>query len=260
MIKKKIAVVFGTRPDTIKMAPIILELQKNSDFFEVLPIATAQHRQMLDQVLEVFNIKPSYDLNIMSPKQTLASLTAKIVTGLDEIFEKEKPDMVLVQGDTTTTCIGSLAAFYRQIPVGHIEAGLRTNDKMNPFPEEINRRITGCITDLHFAPTETAKQSLLLENTNPKNIFVTGNTVVDALEYSVKEGYEFAVPELKAIIDENKKIVLITMHRRENWGSPMEGAAAPSMGLPQFSRRCMVMSTIFLFSSMMAFSSGTANS
>lgn len=225
MIKKKIAVVFGTRPDTIKMAPIILELQKNSDFFEVLPIATAQHRQMLDQVLEVFNIKPSYDLNIMSPKQTLASLTAKIVTGLDEIFEKEKPDMVLVQGDTTTTCIGSLAAFYRQIPVGHIEAGLRTNDKMNPFPEEINRRITGCITDLHFAPTETAKQSLLLENTNPKNIFVTGNTVVDALEYSVKEGYEFAVPELKAIIDENKKIVLITMHRRENWGSPMEGAA-----------------------------------
>lgn len=225
MIKKKIAVVFGTRPDTIKMAPIILELQRNSEFFDVLPIATAQHRQMLDQVLEVFNIKPSYDLNIMAPKQTLASLTAKIVTGLDEIFEKEQPDMVLVQGDTTTTCIGSLAAFYRQIPVGHIEAGLRTNDKNNPFPEEINRRITGCITDLHFAPTETAKQSLLLENTNPKNIFVTGNTVVDALEYSVRKGYEFAVPELKAIIDENKKIVLITMHRRENWGSPMEGAA-----------------------------------
>ncbi|HUX54789.1 MAG TPA: UDP-N-acetylglucosamine 2-epimerase (non-hydrolyzing) [Williamwhitmania sp.] len=225
MNKKKIAVVFGTRPDTIKMAPIILELQRNSEFFDVLPIATAQHRQMLDQVLEVFNIKPSYDLNIMAPKQTLASLTAKIVTGLDEIFEKEQPDMVLVQGDTTTTCIGSLAAFYRQIPVGHIEAGLRTNDKNNPFPEEINRRITGCITDLHFAPTETAKQSLLLENTNPKNIFVTGNTVVDALEYSVRKGYEFAVPELKAIIAENKKIVLITMHRRENWGSPMEGAA-----------------------------------
>jgi UDP-N-acetylglucosamine 2-epimerase len=225
MNKKKIAVVFGTRPDTIKMAPIILELQRNSDFFDVLPIATAQHRQMLDQVLEVFNIKPSYDLNIMAPKQTLASLTAKIVTGLDEIFEKEQPDMVLVQGDTTTTCIGSLAAFYRQIPVGHIEAGLRTNDKNNPFPEEINRRITGCITDLHFAPTETARQSLLLENTNPKNIFVTGNTVVDALEYSVRKGYEFAVPELKSIMDENKKIVLITMHRRENWGSPMEGAA-----------------------------------
>ena len=225
MNKKKIAVVFGTRPDTIKMAPIILELQRNSEFFDVLPIATAQHRQMLDQVLEVFNIKPSYDLNIMAPKQTLASLTAKIVTGLDEIFEKEQPDMVLVQGDTTTTCIGSLAAFYRQIPVGHIEAGLRTNDKNNPFPEEINRRIAGCITDLHFAPTETAKQSLLLENTNPKNIFVTGNTVVDALEYSVRKGYEFAVPELKAIIAENKKIVLITMHRRENWGSPMEGAA-----------------------------------
>lgn len=225
MEKKKIAVVFGTRPDTIKMAPIILELQRNSEFFDVLTIATAQHRQMLDQVLDVFEIKPNYDLNIMSAKQTLASLTSKIVTGLDEIFENEKPDMVLVQGDTTTTCIGSLAAFYRQIPVGHIEAGLRTNDKMNPFPEEINRRITGCIADLHFAPTDTARQSLLLENTNPANIFVTGNTVVDALEYSVIKDYEFSVPELREIIAENKKIVLITMHRRENWGSPMEGAA-----------------------------------
>ncbi len=224
-MKKKIAVVFGTRPDTIKMAPIILELKKNSEYFDVLTIATAQHRQMLDQVLSVFKIKPDYDLNIMSDKQTLAGITSKIITGLDEIFEKEKPDMVLVQGDTTTTCIGSLAAFYKQIPVGHIEAGLRTNDKMNPFPEEINRRITGCIADLHFAPTETAKNSLLKENTNPKNIFVTGNTVVDALEYSVLKGYEFSVPELKEIFSENKKIVLITMHRRENWGEPMKDAA-----------------------------------
>ncbi len=224
-MKKKIAVVFGTRPDTIKMAPIILELQRNSEYFDVLTIATAQHRQMLDQVLGVFNIKPNYDLNIMSDKQTLASLTSKIITGLDEIFEKEKPDMVLVQGDTTTTCIGSLAAFYRQIPVGHIEAGLRTNDKSNPFPEEINRRITGCVADLHFAPTETARQSLLLENTNPDNIFVTGNTVVDALEYSVIKDYVFSLPELSTIINEGKRIVLITMHRRENWGEPMKGAA-----------------------------------
>jgi UDP-N-acetylglucosamine 2-epimerase (non-hydrolysing) len=225
MEKKKIAVIFGTRPDTIKMAPIILELQKQPDFFDVLTIATAQHRQMLDQVLEVFKIKPDYDLDIMAPKQTLASLTAKIITGIDEVLEKEKPDMVLVQGDTSTTCIGSLAAFYRQIPVGHVEAGLRTNDKSNPFPEEINRRITGCITDLHFAPTATAKRDLLKENTDPKTIFITGNTVVDALEYSVKKDYTFMVPVLNEVVSENKKIVLITMHRRENWGKPMEGAA-----------------------------------
>jgi UDP-N-acetylglucosamine 2-epimerase (non-hydrolysing) len=226
MSKKKIAVIFGTRPDTIKMAPIIIELQKHPEHFDVLTIATAQHRQMLDQVLDVFKITPNYDLDIMAPKQTLASLTAKIITGLDEILEKEKPDMVLVQGDTSTTCIGSLAAFYRQIPVGHIEAGLRTNDKSNPFPEEINRRITGCITDLHFAPTATAKNALLKENFDPKTIFVTGNTVVDALEYSVKENYTFAVPVLNELTKDGKKIVLVTMHRRENWGKPMEGAAS----------------------------------
>lgn len=225
MTKKKIAVVFGTRPDTIKMAPIILELQKFPDQFEVLPIATAQHRQMLDQVLDVFKITSSYDLDIMAPKQTLASLTAKIITGLDEIFANEKPDMVLVQGDTSTTCIGSLAAFYRQIPVGHIEAGLRTNDKANPFPEEINRRITGCITDLHFAPTATAKNSLLKENIDPAAIFVTGNTVVDALEYTVRENYKFTVPFLDTLVAKGNKIVLVTMHRRENWGLPMQGAA-----------------------------------
>ncbi len=233
MDRKKIAVIFGTRPDTIKMAPIILELQKYPEYFEVLTIATAQHRQMLDQVLDVFKIKPDYDLDIMAPKQTLASLTAKIITGLDEVLVKEKPDMVLVQGDTSTTCIGSLAAFYRQIPVGHVEAGLRTNDKANPFPEEINRRITGCITDLHFAPTKTAKNSLLKENVDPKNIFVTGNTVVDALEYSVKENYHFTIPVLNDVVKQKKKIVLVTMHRRENWGKPMEGAASAIKRLAQ---------------------------
>ena len=222
---KKIAVVFGTRPDTIKMAPIILELQKYPEQFEVLTIATAQHRQMLDQVLDVFQIKSSYDLDIMAPKQTLSSLTAKIITGLDEIFTKEKPDMVLVQGDTTTTCIGSLAAFYHQIPVGHVEAGLRTNDKSNPFPEEINRRITGVITDLHFAPTATAKKALLKENVDPSSIFVTGNTVVDALEHTVRENYQFTLPVLDNIFNKRKKIVLVTMHRRENWGLPMQGAS-----------------------------------
>jgi UDP-N-acetylglucosamine 2-epimerase (non-hydrolysing) len=224
MSKKKIAVVIGTRPDTIKMAPIILELKKNEQYFEVLTIATAQHRQMLDQVLEVFKIKSSFDLDIMSPRQTLASLTAKIITGLDEIFVAEKPDMVLVQGDTSTTCIGSLAAFYNRIPVGHIEAGLRTNDKANPFPEEINRRITGCITDLHFAPTETAKKALLKENIDPNTIFITGNTVIDALDYTVTGNHRFSDPVLNAIIDEGTKIILVTMHRRENWGKPMTGA------------------------------------
>jgi len=225
MKTKKIAVIFGTRPDTIKMAPIILELQKYPDCFEVINIATAQHRQMLDQVLDVFQIKPDYDLDIMTSNQSLAGLTAKIISGLDVILEKEKPDMVLVQGDTSTTCIGSLAAFYHRIPVGHIEAGLRTNDKSNPFPEEINRRITGCITDLHFAPTALSENSLLKENIDPNTIFVTGNTVIDALKYSVVENYIFTIEELNSIVANRNKIVLVTMHRRENLGKPMEGAA-----------------------------------
>jgi UDP-N-acetylglucosamine 2-epimerase (non-hydrolysing) len=224
MSKKKIVVVIGTRPDTIKMAPIILELKKHEDCFDVVTIATAQHRQMLDQVLEVFGIKPSFDLDIMAPRQTLASMTAKIITGLDDIFVAEKPDMVLVQGDTTSTCIGSLAAFYNKIPVGHIEAGLRTSDKTNPFPEEINRRITGCITDLHFAPTETAKKALLKENVDPKTIFVTGNTVIDALDYTVNSHHKFSAPAINSIVERGRKIVLVTMHRRENWGQPMTGA------------------------------------
>jgi len=222
---KKIAVIFGTRPDTIKLAPIILELQKEKEFFQVLNIATAQHRSMLDQVLTVFNIKPDYDLNIMAPKQTLAGLTGRTIVGLDEILASEKPDMVLVQGDTTTTFVGSLAAFYNHIPVGHAEAGLRTDDKANPFPEEINRRLTSSISDLHFAPTETARQALLKENYKPATIFVTGNSVVDALEYSVRENYQFSADHLNKIVSENKKMVLVTMHRRENWGKPMEGAA-----------------------------------
>lgn len=221
---KKIAVIFGTRPDTIKMAPIIKELEHQTEHFNLITIATAQHRQMLDQVLDVFKIKPDYDLNIMKPLQTLATITKNTIEELDLIFEKEKPDLVLVQGDTTTTFVGSLAAFYRQIPVGHIEAGLRTNDKSNPFPEEINRRLTSTITDLHFAPTQTAKEALLVENVNPKNIFVTGNTVIDALSYSVKKDYVFSSDTLNKIIDQDKKIILVTMHRRENLGEPMKSA------------------------------------
>jgi len=221
---KKIAVIFGTRPDTIKLAPIILELQKEKDF-KVINIATAQHRSMLDQVLSVFKIVPDYDLNIMAPKQTLAGLSGRSIIGLDEILANEKPDLTLVQGDTTTTFIGSLASFYNHIPVGHVEAGLRTNDKANPFPEEINRRLTGVISELHFAPTDSAKQSLLKENTNPKSIFVTGNSVIDALKYSVIKDYSFTVDILNQLVAEKKKIVLVTMHRRENWGEPMKGAA-----------------------------------
>jgi len=221
---KKIAVIFGTRPDTIKMAPIIKELEHLTEHLQLITIATAQHRQMLDQVLDVFKIKPDYDLNIMKPSQTLATITKNTIEELDIIFEKEKPDLVLVQGDTTTTFVGSLAAFYRQIPVGHIEAGLRTNDKSNPFPEEINRRLTSTITDLHFAPTQTAKEALLVENVNPKNIFVTGNTVIDALSYSVKNDYIFSSDSLNQIFDQDKKIILVTMHRRENIGEPMKSA------------------------------------
>jgi UDP-N-acetylglucosamine 2-epimerase (non-hydrolysing) len=221
---KKIAVIFGTRPDTIKMAPIIKELEKQTEQFKLITVATAQHRQMLDQVLDVFKIMPDYDLNIMKPSQTLATITKNTIEELDLIFEKEKPDLILVQGDTTTTFVGSLAAFYRQIPVGHIEAGLRTNDKNNPFPEEINRRLTSTITDLHFAPTKTAKEALLAENVNSENIFVTGNTVIDALNYSVKKGYIFSSDILNQIIDQDKKIILVTMHRRENLGEPMKSA------------------------------------
>ncbi len=221
---KKIAVIFGTRPDTIKMAPIILELKKEKEFFKVITIATAQHRQMLDQVLSVFKINPDYDLNIMQPNQTLATLTKNAIEKLDEVLAKEAPDMVLVQGDTTTTFVGSLAAFYRRIPVGHVEAGLRTNDKANPFPEEINRRLTGSISDIHFAPTDTAKKALLKENISSENVFITGNTVIDALKISMQKNYEYNDGLLNQITAEKKKIVLITMHRRENWGEPMRGA------------------------------------
>ena len=230
---KKIAVIFGTRPDTIKLAPVILELKNLKKQFQVITIATAQHRQMLDQVLSVFNIRPNYDLDIMQPNQSLAMLTRNTVEALDLILLKEKPDMVLVQGDTTTTFVGSLAAFYRQIPVGHVEAGLRTNDKFNPFPEEINRRLTSSIAELHFAPTETAKHALLKENILGNNVFVTGNTVIDALEIAVKKDYSFSVTALEEILAQKKKIVLLTMHRRENWGEPMRGACKAVKKLAQ---------------------------
>jgi len=225
MQKQTIAVIFGTRPDTIKLAPVILELQRAAEEFQVVTIATAQHRQMLDQVLNVFKIAPDFDLNIMQPKQTLAEITRNVIGALDQVLLETSPGMVLVQGDTTTTFAGALAAFYRRIPVGHVEAGLRTHDKANQFPEEINRRLTSSIADLHFAPTATSRKALLRENVPARSVFVTGNTVIDALRIAVRKDYAFTVPVVNDIVARRRKILLITMHRRENWGQPMEAAA-----------------------------------
>ncbi len=222
---RKIAVVFGTRPDTIKLAPVILELRKHPDNFKVVTIATAQHREMLDQVLEVFAIDPDYDLNVMKPRQSLAEITGNVIGALDSVLVKEEPAMVLVQGDTTTTFVGALAAFYRSIPVGHVEAGLRTYDRANPFPEEINRRLTSSLTDLHFAPTATSRRALMREHIDPRTIFITGNTVIDALRIAVRKEYTFSVPELNRVTRLHRHILLVTMHRRENWGEPMASAA-----------------------------------
>lgn len=223
--KKKIAVIFGTRPDTIKLAPVILELRKHPACFDVVTIATAQHRQMLDQVLAVFDIAPDHDLNVMQAKQSLADITRNVIDALDRVLEKEAPQLVLVQGDTTTTFVGALAAFYRRIPVGHVEAGLRTRDRRNPFPEEINRRLTSGLTDLHFAPTATSRRALLREGIDARSIFITGNTVIDALGIAVRKEYTFAVPALNAVAGRRAPILLVTMHRRENWGPPMASAA-----------------------------------
>jgi len=222
---KKIIIIFGTRPDTIKLAPLINELKKEKKYFQVLTIASAQHRQMLDQVLDVFAIKPDYDLNIMHPNQTLASITKNSIEAMDNIMLKEKPALVIVQGDTTTTFVGALSAFYNQVPVGHVEAGLRTYDKYNPFPEEINRKLTSSMTELHFAPTMTSKKALLKENITDNSIFVTGNTVIDALVYTVKKDFTFSDMMLNRLTKNGKKSILLTMHRRENLGEPMLGAA-----------------------------------
>lgn len=222
--RKTVAVIFGTRPDTIKLAPIILALRRDRDI-RVVTVATAQHRQMLDQVLDVFHIRPDHDLNLMRRRQSLATLTRNTVTALDGVLDMVRPDLVLVQGDTTTTFVGSLAAFYRRIPVGHVEAGLRTHNKAHPFPEEINRRLTSAIADLHFAPTETARRALLREHVDPHTIRVTGNSVIDALHLAVRRNHTFSVPDLNRIAARRRRIILVTMHRRENWGAPMAGAA-----------------------------------
>ena len=221
MEKIKVMSVFGTRPETIKMAPLVKELESREEF-ESLVCVTAQHRQMLDQVLEAFSITPQYDLNIMQPGQTLSDITARVLKGLEGVIQKEKPDMVLVHGDTTTTFAGALAAYYGQTAVGHVEAGLRTYDKYSPFPEEMNRQFVGCVADLHFAPTEGARQNLLREGKRPETIEVTGNTAIDAMQYTVKPDFVFPTALLNELDFRNHRIIAVTCHRRENYGKPME--------------------------------------
>lgn len=218
----KVMTIFGTRPEAIKMAPLVKELEKNSDKIESIVCVTAQHREMLDQVLKIFDITPDYDLNIMHDRQTLVGIVTRALEGLDEVMRKVKPDIVLVHGDTSTTFVGSLAAYYNQITLGHVEAGLRTFDKYFPFPEEINRRITGVIADMHFAPTKRNEENLLRENTPAENIFITGNTVIDALKTTVRDDYTFSDEGLKNLDWDNKKVIVMTAHRRENLGEPLK--------------------------------------
>ena len=220
MEKLRIMSVFGTRPEAIKMAPLVKEL-KSRDEIESICCVTAQHREMLDSVLEVFDLKPDWDLNIMTPRQTLSTITSKCLLGMDEAIEALKPDMILVHGDTSTTFAGALSAFYHKVSVGHVEAGLRTYDKYSPYPEEMNRKLVTSIADLYFCPTENNRQNLLRESVD-KGLFVTGNTVIDALKTTVRKDFTFETEILNQLPYESKKIILVTCHRRENYGQPME--------------------------------------
>lgn len=219
MKKIKVMSVFGTRPEAIKMAPLVLELEKQGEIFESIVVVTAQHREMLDQVLDIFNITPNFDLDIMKPNQTLADITSNALQKLDPVIKEVMPDVVLVHGDTTTAYVASLAAFYNQVKVGHVEAGLRTWNIYSPFPEEANRQMIDILTDFYFAPTLTSSRNLLKEQKSEKEIFVTGNTVIDALKETVKADYTHPVLDK---ISDDEKFILMTMHRRENLGKPME--------------------------------------
>ena len=220
MEKIKVMSVFGTRPEAIKMAPLVKVLEASEEIESVVCV-TAQHREMLDQVLEIFDLHPKYDLDIMQSRQSLAGITTRALTGLEEVMAEEKPDIVLVHGDTSTTFAGALAAYYNQVKVGHVEAGLRTYDKYQPFPEEMNRRLTGALTDLHFAPTPLAKEHLLKENVGADGIFITGNTVIDALAHTIEDGYTFHEDVLNTIDFQGKRVIAMTAHRRENLGGPL---------------------------------------
>ncbi len=214
---KKIMTIFGTRPEAIKMAPLVLALKEDKTL-EPIVVVTAQHREMLDQVLEIFKVTPDYDLDIMQQGQTLAEVTARVITGLDGVIKEAKPDMILVHGDTSTTFAASVAAFYNEVDIGHVEAGLRTHNKYSPYPEEMNRQMTGVLADLHFSPTENSRQNLLVENKDASKIVVTGNTAIDALKTTVDDTYQSEIIERHA----DKKVILLTAHRRENIGEPME--------------------------------------
>ncbi|MDY3928456.1 MAG: UDP-N-acetylglucosamine 2-epimerase (non-hydrolyzing) [Clostridia bacterium] len=221
MKKIKVMTVFGTRPEAIKMAPLAIELKNNPNIEDVVCV-TAQHRQMLDQVLEIFDIKPDYDLDIMKERQTLVGITARVLEGLDKVLKEVKPDIVLVHGDTTTSFVGALAAFYNQIKVGHVEAGLRTYDIYSPFPEEMNRCLTGRIAEMNFSPTQKNKENLLRENVRESSVFITGNTVIDAMKTTVRDDFVFVTDLLNNIDYKNKKVITMTAHRRENLGEPLE--------------------------------------
>ncbi|MEY8303794.1 non-hydrolyzing UDP-N-acetylglucosamine 2-epimerase [Anaerosalibacter bizertensis] len=221
MRRLKVMTVFGTRPEGIKMAPIV-KVMENTKEIENIVCVTAQHREMLDQVLDIFEIKPDYDLNIFKPGQTLTGITTKALEGLEKVIVETKPDLLLVQGDTTTVFAGALAAFYQKVKVGHVEAGLRSGNLYSPYPEEANRKLTGIVTNFHFAPTNESRENLLREGYPEEKIFITGNTVIDALFHVVKEDYIFEDDLLNSIDFENKRVILLTSHRRENLGKPME--------------------------------------
>ena len=221
MAKIKVMSVFGTRPEAIKMCPLVLEMEKY-DEIEPVVCVTAQHREMLDQVLQMFGVKPDYDLDIMKTRQSLAGITTRVLEGMEDVLKKEKPDLVLVHGDTSTSFVAALAAFYEQIKVGHVEAGLRTYDIYSPFPEEMNRQLTGRIANMHFSPTQRNFDNLIKENVAPDRIYITGNTVIDALKTTVREDYQFENECLKSLDFENKRVIVVTAHRRENIGKPLE--------------------------------------
>jgi UDP-N-acetylglucosamine 2-epimerase (non-hydrolysing) len=218
----KILTVFGTRPDAVKMAPVVQEFRKFSNKVSLSVAVSGQHREMLDQVLDVFEIKPDYDLQIMRDKQSLESITSRCLEGLERVILEVEPDLALAQGDTTTTFVASLAAFYHKIPFGHVEAGLRTDNKYNPFPEEMNRRLSTVLADLHFAPTERSRQNLLAEGVRDESIYVTGNTVIDALRAVAGRPYSFDDEWVQDAVSDSSRLILVTAHRRENWGEPLQ--------------------------------------
>ncbi len=245
---KKILIMIGTRPEAIKTAPVIIELKRRSDIFETIVCSTAQHREMLDQALDIFGITPDLDLNVMEPNQTLTQLTSRVLLQISQVLEAEKPDVTLVQGDTTSVMVASLSAFYQKIPVGHIEAGLRTEDRYSPFPEEMNRRLTSVLARYHFTPTSKARAALLAEGISTDRIHVTGNTVIDALHLILQKAKPKIVEEILGIASqaERKRLILVTAHRRENFGGPFEEVCKGLEGLAERNRDAFIVFPVHL--------------